>query len=264
MLIILGRQQITTLLLCTFMFILLGCDQDKTLYEMEDQLSIEITHPSNGDVLDGTIEIRAVIGSTVNIQKMVLLLDGEEFSDSNIAEWKTTFYKDGVHEIRGLIIDADGNEIYSDPVTVTLQNSVQVSQNVIDNSGFNIVNSEWYFWGTYPSTFHSHNNSPYCRFWWHFSYILQPMNIHFETGQQFRLSAMARSWDADKSLGVMRLIYTNEKGLKQSFVINMDVLTEWQKFERIIDPPLEAGAFVEVRVDADNFCLDDVRLNRIK
>lgn len=260
-------RMIPILFLSGCILVFFACEPESTLYEMDDTLSIEIVQPLDGDIVEGTIEIRAVLGAKVNIQKMAILIDGQELAETNIAEWKTTYYLDGVHEIRGLIIDAEGNEIYSEPVSVVLKNSLEINQNGIKVSNFN---GGWgIYWSlnrTLPSHHTSWDNSTFLRFISHDSFISQRLNVHFEKQQQYQLSIWVKTYNHIENVrGTLSLAYSFVDGRRQNFVMDVEAKPDWKKYEFIIDSPFEAGEFVEVRVDAaENFCLDDVILKRIK
>lgn len=242
---------------------ILGCE-DGQIYDLEDDISIEIVQPLDGSIIEGTIEVKAEIGSATNIQKLVILLDGEVLVESTRTMWKTTHYFDGVRELRGLIIDAEGNEIYSEPVVVTLQNSSSVNENEIGNPGFEEYSNTWQFHNAYYPTHEKHNDTKFARLYWHDSFIRQPLNMHFEVGQNFRINFWAKAPEFQNANSILLLAYRNESGRLQSIYHNIHVTTEWQYFEMMIEPPLYAGHFVELRLDSDQIDIDDVELVRIK
>lgn len=241
----------------------LGC-AEKVGYQVEDDISIDIVQPIQGETIEGTITIKAVIGSSINIQKLVLLLDGEEFAASTTAEWKTTFYPDGEHVVSALIIDAEGNEIYAEEVVVTVANSPDLNQNVILDPDFESYQIEWDFNNIYIPINEWHNDTYFVRLYLFDSFLSQSMQTHFEEGQKFRLRFYYKAQRRENSNNTIWLGYREFSGRRHSLMYKVDVKMDWQLFEFDIDPPLAAGEFTELRIESDHIDLDDVELIRIE
>jgi peptidoglycan/xylan/chitin deacetylase (PgdA/CDA1 family) len=88
--------------------------------------SVALTSPANGSTVSGTVDVSAN-ASDASITKVDFLVDGQSVgSDTQTPfsiAWDSTSVPDGTHTIAVHALDSSGNQVGSDSVTVTVDNS---------------------------------------------------------------------------------------------------------------------------------------------
>jgi len=89
---------------------------------------IDITYPTNGAIVSGTITLEVSITDPPSeVEQVTYFLDDAEFDNSEEDPfsliWDTTGTTDGIHTLKARLTKFDESEIYSDPVTFTVSNA---------------------------------------------------------------------------------------------------------------------------------------------
>ena len=107
-----------------------------------------ITSPKNGDAVSGPVTIRVNATDNIGVTKMHLYVDGskyegiEDVSSPWELVWDTREVPNGSYELRVHIHDAAENHGLSDPITITVANSLSTPINLVYNGDFEIADGD--------------------------------------------------------------------------------------------------------------------------
>jgi poly(hydroxyalkanoate) depolymerase family esterase len=105
--------------------------------------TVNITAPSNGSTVNGTVAITADASDNVGVSKVEFYIDGTKVSEDTSSpyeySWDTTAYADASHSLKAVAYDAAGNIATDDDTSVTVDNSGSGSgsNTTFDNSAAN-------------------------------------------------------------------------------------------------------------------------------
>jgi hypothetical protein len=105
----------------------------------------QITNPSNGATVSGTVAVMATASDTLGIASIQIYIDGALKASGTSSplncSWNTTTYSNRTHTIYSTATDPTGNLGTSSTVTVTVNNGVQ---QLLQNAGFETGNLQYW------------------------------------------------------------------------------------------------------------------------
>jgi len=100
--------------------------------------SVNITSPSNGATVSGTVTIAASATDNVGVTKVEFYINnnkvGEDTSSPYEYSWNTTGYSNGTYSLKAIAYDAAGNSAVDNDTSVTVSNSSSGDTTVSFNS----------------------------------------------------------------------------------------------------------------------------------
>ena len=95
----------------------------------------QITSPSSGATVSGTTNVAVTASDNVSVARVELLLDGVVAATDSAAPyqfaWDTTGATNGTHTLQARAVDSAGNNGVSSIVTVTVNNTVAASEEIV-------------------------------------------------------------------------------------------------------------------------------------
>lgn len=122
-------KRFTIIFLIIFSLLIFNSCSDIICSEEEKLPSIIITSHNDGQTVSGIVEIKCELSENLNILQIELWVNGhyQFLSDTSqplVLNWSTKDLYDGPYEITIRFLDSNGNEHFSEPITLIVDNSM--------------------------------------------------------------------------------------------------------------------------------------------